>query len=434
MLRRFLVPGVLLTSLALVGSAAADDAGAADSGVPCGDAGACPSGVACIDGYCCNDPTCGDFACTACNGGDLDWPSPNGTCAKAPLDKRYAGRGPTPSCGPYLCNGIQQTCPSPVCASNAACADGYYCSPNRQCVRQLELGVECGNACAGVTGPCTACAKGYCVDGVCCDSACNGPCVACAGNPHAQNGTCSPVPPGTHDDACSIDRPCGTTESCDGNGKCALMDQGVSCLDIIAACDQTGWQFTCDGQGTCEAVCTGACDFKCAAERCSTTVGCAIMTTCDGGCDASPSADSAPGDDANGCHGSECADASACTGGACDASVGCSGSSCGGGSNGSECKDMHTVKLPDGGLKACADYYTCVDGACQQRCGSTYCSDPEVCLLDQMCGIANPSEPPMTSCSVPFARGGSATSHAWSWLSALAIAAWMRARRRDRSA
>jgi hypothetical protein len=58
----------------------------------------------------------------------------------------------------------------------------------------------------------TQCDSGNCVDGVCCDSACDGPCVACDAEAHV--GVCRPTAGGSDDPAC-------TAGVCDGAGSCA---------------------------------------------------------------------------------------------------------------------------------------------------------------------------------------------------------------------
>ncbi len=67
-----------------------------------------------------------------------------------------------------------------------------------------------GEACAAAS----ECGSGYCVDGVCCDVACDGECAACdlAGSV----GTCAPRAAGTDDEA-----ECGAGV-CDGAGACAV--------------------------------------------------------------------------------------------------------------------------------------------------------------------------------------------------------------------
>lgn len=57
------------------------------------------------------------------------------------------------------------------------------------------------------------CDSGFCADNVCCDQACDGPCVTCRGA--ATRGRCLP-----HDARIDPDGDCGQFGRCDGNGNC----------------------------------------------------------------------------------------------------------------------------------------------------------------------------------------------------------------------
>jgi hypothetical protein len=90
------------------------------------------------------------------------------------------------------------------------------------------------------------CASGFCVDGVCCDSACNSPCQSCT-LPWAP-GHCTLEPYGTdRKNACGMSGACVAT--CDGKGGCTSAAAGTECA--IAKC--------VDGaKGVGPAVCAGA--------------------------------------------------------------------------------------------------------------------------------------------------------------------------------
>ncbi len=103
-------------------------------------------------------------------------------------------------------------------------------------------------------GPCVAacavsadCPLGPCVDGVCCDSDCDGSCERC--DVPGLAGRCTPVPAGEDsDDDCP---PC---TACDGGGACAPALAGADPFDDCdlqapETCGQTG---VCDGAGACE--------------------------------------------------------------------------------------------------------------------------------------------------------------------------------------
>lgn len=89
------------------------------------------------------------------------------------------------------------------------------------------------------------CASGFCVDGVCCDSACNSPCQSCT-LPWAP-GHCTLEPYGTdRKNACGMSGACVAT--CDGKGGCTSAAAGTECA--IAKC--------IDGaKGVGPAVCAG---------------------------------------------------------------------------------------------------------------------------------------------------------------------------------
>jgi hypothetical protein len=103
-----------------------------------------------------------------------------------------------------------------------------------------------GTACSSAS----ACASGFCVDGVCCENACDGTCVSC--NQAGRAGKCSVYAQGSDPQrtectfglgachatcngagACDYPRagtPCGNgCQSCDGNGMCVDAPDASSC-------------------------------------------------------------------------------------------------------------------------------------------------------------------------------------------------------------
>lgn len=112
------------------------------------------------------------------------------------------------------------------------------------------------DAIAPLGGACASnaeCAGGFCVDGVCCNSACRGACVSCA-LPFSI-GTCSPAPVGSVDPhaTCTDQGPasCGQNGTCDGAGGCARYAADTLCME--ASCSGEVWTSSgvCDGAGTC---------------------------------------------------------------------------------------------------------------------------------------------------------------------------------------
>ncbi len=181
----------------------------------------CASGI-CVDGVCCDDAC--DGLCEACLGAETG--GPDGTCAPV-----TAGTDPAAEC---LDDG------SPSCGLNGTCADG---------------------ACASYAGPgCTPtpcadgseCGSGFCVDGVCCDSACDGLCQACstAKKGTGPDGVCGPVAKLTNPDGdCGpTNAACEDANVCDGASACA----SVSSLCAPYACTSQGCLTSCSSDLQCQ--------------------------------------------------------------------------------------------------------------------------------------------------------------------------------------
>ncbi len=104
------------------------------------------------------------------------------------------------------------------------------------------------------------CPTGHCVDGVCCDTACDSKCNAC--NLLGKVGTCSRVPanaPEPHG-RCIKAPPCGASGLCDMNGECALATKTETC-GAPPSCKDAKYtpQSFCDGAGTCVNATAGVC-------------------------------------------------------------------------------------------------------------------------------------------------------------------------------
>jgi len=239
-----------------------------------------------------------------------------------------------------LCTAALQ-CASDVCeCADAACAtrrcsarpcgtceytlDGHVCLPALGSPLPIKDGTECTGAYSCFLGHCgldngqpcaagggaTQCASGSCVDGFCCDSACNGTCQRC----DATNGTpgqCHVAAAGTDpDDECASTGTNCHTNTCSGAAAaCEPKASGVRCGRCLS-CDGAG---ACVGNSTAHADCglckkcldgvcvaqTGAEDLKnecspasgCGTGNCSgsgactyfpKTTWCATCTYCDG--------------------------------------------------------------------------------------------------------------------------------------------------------
>ncbi len=115
------------------------------------------------------------------------------------------------------CNGSNAVCDENDCIS---CSDG---DKNGD-----ETGIDCGGSrCAPCTGATCAtqadCMVGTCVDGYCCDSACDQACKAC--NLAGKLGKCSSLSYGTEDPGV-----CEGTKACNGFGAQCLLKNGQPCM------------------------------------------------------------------------------------------------------------------------------------------------------------------------------------------------------------
>lgn len=284
-------------------------------------------------------------------------------------------------------------CEGDICAGDAClvasdCKEGERCIAGT-CAPQGPDGAVCGSA--------ADCDSGFCVDGVCCDKACDGQCEACDGK---KPGVCAPISGAPHGarPACSSDgSACGGT--CDGREPlgCSYPD-GTVCRAGSCAPGQDGNEAV----ATVEASCNGS--GQCPAER---------EQACGGaGCDAQEQL----------CNG-DCADGSACPSGQyCSAGI-CvtaqpTGTSC---QAGSECASGFCV---DGYCcgSACDDRCAACDvpgllGKCSPVTGSTHGGRPG-CQGGGVCGAqcdgqnvtdcAFPDEG--TSCSEPYCNSGTAVA------------------------
>ncbi|AKT40014.1 kelch repeat-containing protein [Chondromyces crocatus] len=175
----------------------------------------CDTGL-CVDAVCCAT-TC-DAPCRACN-----VPGNLGTCSIASV-------------------GQQDTCAAgQVCSASGACSSG--------------LGGPC------MTG--TDCESGFCADGVCCSSACDGVCQSC--NAPGNEGTCLPTPAGVQDT-------CAPGEVCNGAGSCRKTD-GQACSTAIECLSG----FCADGV-CCNTACGGGSPTDC--QACSMATGAPIEGVC----------------------------------------------------------------------------------------------------------------------------------------------------------
>ena len=168
-------------------------------------ASTCASGF-CVDGVCCAIVSCSG-SCQSCAVSGHE-----GTCVQAAPGTEVPG----------------------------SCSGGQACDGSGNC--KAKNGTVCSST--------SVCASGFCVDGVCCESACDGTCVAC--NQTGRAGKCSDYASGSDPESeCGTGAdPCRFT--CNGAGSCDAPQSGTLC----GACA------TCDGAGTCSYFDPSACGTR----------------------------------------------------------------------------------------------------------------------------------------------------------------------------
>lgn len=269
----------------------------------CGTTGKCDGNGGCAkfeSGTKCTAPSCSSGVATpasACDG--------NGQCVPPPLLL----------CEPFSCSG--NACAS-TCTKDDECSSGNACL-NGTCGAK-SLGQQCMSA--------NECKSKLCVDGVCCDSACDGTCQFCA-NP-AMLGKCIDVPAGADDlrKACAATpvASCGTNGKCDGKRGCQLQPAGAECeaRSCEAQLNQERAAKQCDGKGMClatkpERSCAPfTCSGNTCAISCTRTDQCISPNTCAGSVCGKLADGQSCGSDASKCASGVCAQgvccATACSG------------------------------------------------------------------------------------------------------------------------
>ncbi len=291
----------------------------------------CVSGN-CADGVCCD---------TACNGSCDSCKVTPGTCTIT-----VKGTFGSPSCSPYLCGGSSASCPA-TCTANTDCVTGAFCDTVTGTCKGSDPN---GSACSADP----TCQSQHCVDGVCCDTACEGQCQACdvassvgscapvSGAPHGKRSACDAASNG---DACSARLCDGAKDvtTCVGYVGTDVGCRNASCVDGTETATDT-----CDGAGTCGSGTprSRACaPYACGAAACLTE--CAVSADCVSGATCDPSS-------------KRCV-------------------------NAAECIDDHTLRDPNGAVSDCGAF-RCRGGACLTRCNSIVeCVSPNACSTSGSC-------------------------------------------------
>jgi len=338
----------------------------ASQGQSCGTFSDCATGH-CADGACC-DTDCTD-SCKACN-----LTGKVGTCSNIP-------------------SGREDPIAAPTCVSDAT--QPRYCDGNGVCTNAPK---PIGSACtaSGQCAPPAGASTGFCIDGVCCNQACNLTCYTC--NNGTTPGTCSVLAAGLQDHSatttcdaanqycvggscqsnkkpngqtCNTSTDCGSGYCVDNiccNSSCQGICQGCnvpgklgSCVNLpVGSTDNSPTALCplpqyCDAAGTCQS------GLKATGLACTTGSQCATGNCVDGFCCNSACADTCyacnnPNNEGTcgpippgGTDGMLCMPSNYCTNGACSMGKKPNGASCG---LGNECGSNYCI---DG---------TCCENAC----------------------------------------------------------------------
>ncbi|APR78282.1 Kelch repeat:Kelch precursor [Minicystis rosea] len=400
---------------------------------------ACEGGSMCQSGYCvddvCCDSECSATACLACTA-TLKGGGQDGVCGPA-----AAGTNPhqdcadegMDSCGQTgVCNGMGAcalyapgtTCSEPYCQGNtayaaAACDGSGSCNPptavpcdpglcaNGQCKTSCIDDGDCAASAYCNAGTCApkkptgqpstapnACQSGFATDGVCCDAACTGSCVACSAAKKGSgvDGACGPIKVGTDPDSECANQgssSCGTDGTCDGAGACAFYAAGTVCATGTCVGSTAIQPSLCDGSGSCVPGSATSCDpAGCSGGACltgcTTDPQCGGSAYCNAGTCAPQKALGQPATTANQCLSGAVADGVCCNVPCTGACVACTALLKGGGADGvcgpikvgtdpdNECPNQGTASCGTNGMcdgaGACALYPSgtvCAGASCQ---------------------------------------------------------------------
>jgi len=236
-----------------------------DDGASCTYAGECTSGH-CVQGVCCDAPC--DGGCVACIAELKESGVDDGVCGPV-----VAGTDPGSDCtddggSSCLLNGL--------CDGAGACQnypDSTDCTPE----------------------PCTAneeCTSGFCVDGICCETACSGECEACTAALRGlgRDGVCGPIAAGTDpEEECPADDEypdnCGRDGTCSGSAQCRRYAVEATTCGPPQCGDVGVEELLCNAVGECVATPTAECgNFPCVdgacATACSDDTECSIVAHC----------------------------------------------------------------------------------------------------------------------------------------------------------
>ncbi|MEO1484059.1 MAG: hypothetical protein AAFU77_18295, partial [Myxococcota bacterium] len=164
-----------------------------------------------------------------------------------------------------------------ICAPTGAGSDpGDRCGANATCDALAMCALDDGAACTMDD----ECGSGFCVEGVCCDAACDQGCESCLGSVSGGvDGECTFLAAGTERvSADPVFEDCPGAPACDGSGGCFAKVQGESC----GGNNECASGFCTDGV-CCESACSGTCQ-ECSTGACLSVTSGIDPGTCATGC------------------------------------------------------------------------------------------------------------------------------------------------------
>ena len=282
--------------------------------------------------------------------------------------------------------------------------------------------IKAGNCCGGVVCPINV---NFCVDGVCCSTACTGKCQACsaAKKGGGADGTCGSVAADTDpDNECSTTAgSCATGDLCSGGAACRPASSSTPCAATTCA-NGTVTGSLCNGSGTCVSS-----SSSCTPYLCANATACGTNCTNDGQCtsnafcrnDGTCQPDMDKGLSCSGnsqCLSGNCVDGVCCDAPCAGACQACSATKKGAGVDGT-CENVKVdtdpdSDCPDDGAATCKRNGSCDgSGACKQygsgvSCGATTCTSGQ--QKGQSCdGLGSCKDSNVTQCA-PFVCSGNA--------------------------
>ena len=245
-----------------------------DKGLVCYDGrcekprlGSCTTSIECSDGQACNDGQCLHYAATCAFDSNCRadyFCGPDGECLKRQANEAActaAKQCLSDFCSDGVCRDIKlvgESCSSGRECEFGFCVDGVCCQSActdkcQSCIASTngvadgaclvtKAGLDPRSDCAGDvacnghgacayadTGrPCTKgneCGSSFCVDGICCESACTDKCMSCAASINGvANGACLGTKAGLDPRS-----DCAGGVACNGHGACAYADSGQPC-------------------------------------------------------------------------------------------------------------------------------------------------------------------------------------------------------------